>query len=229
MTTPDDDPLLERLGRLPRPRLDDVIAARTLARAAAAFASAPGQATVAGAPLRRWPVPAALALWGLLYCWGAVREIGRLFPADGAAKPAVAANHRGPSGVVVNDDAQFMLNAINKVSARTTATMTIVPPRPDTVRATCLSNAVPLRSAESSDMDPSMHVVVRDTRNSERTYARGGPRHDRGAAGGAIGAHGASFARADADHAGAASRSSASTTGGSLPAGRALAARAMFD
>src|SRR5689334_21653332 len=146
MTTPDDDPLLERLGRLPRPRLDDVTAARTLARAEAAFASAPGQATVAGAPLRRWPVPAALALWGLLYCWGAVREIGRLFPADGAAKPAVAANHRGPSGVVVNDDAQFMLNAINKASASRTATTTILPPRPAALRATFVSISVPVRS-----------------------------------------------------------------------------------
>src|SRR4029450_3077384 len=37
MTTP--DPLLERLRQLPRPALDDVAAARTLARAEAAFAS----------------------------------------------------------------------------------------------------------------------------------------------------------------------------------------------
>jgi hypothetical protein len=107
MTTP-DDPLLARLSRLPRPRLDDLTGARTLARAEAAFASA----AVARRPSRRWPVPAALALWGLLYCWGAVREIGRLYPADRAAKPAVAANHRGPAGVVA-DDAQFMLNAIS--------------------------------------------------------------------------------------------------------------------
>ena len=227
MNTP-DDPLLARLRRLPGAPLDDVTAARTLARAEAAFASAvSGAGAIARRPRAQWAIPAALALWGAIYSWGATRELGRLFATERTAKPAVAANHRGPADV--GRGAQFMLNAINKVSARTTATMTIVPPRPDTVRATSLSNAVPLRSAESSDMDPSMHVVVRDTRNSERTYARGGPRHDRGAAGGAVGAHGASFARADADHAGAASRSSASTTGGSLPAGRALAARAMFD
>jgi hypothetical protein len=227
MNTP-DDPLLERLRRLPGARLDDVTAARTLTRAETAFASAAGTITVARPPRAQWAIPAALALWGAIYSWGATRELGRLFATERTAKPAVAANHRGPAEV--GRDAQFMLNAISKVSARTTTTITIVPPRPDTLRATSLSISVPVRSDESSDMDPSMHVVVRDTRNSERTYARGGPRHDRGADGGAIGAQGTSLARAEADHAGATPASSATATGGSLPGpGRALAARAMLD
>jgi hypothetical protein len=163
MTTP-DDPLLERLRRLPGPRLDDVTTARTLGRAEVAFASATaGAAAVAPTPRRRWPIPAALALWGFLYCWGAVREIGRLFAVERAAKPAVAANHRGLSDAA--DGAQFMLNAINKASASTTTAMTTVPPRPDSLRATSfsISVSVPVRSEVSSDMDPSMQVVVRDT------------------------------------------------------------------
>ena len=86
MTTP--DPLLERLRRLPRAPLDDVAAARTLARAEAAFASAdtmPRAATRDRACVTRAWVPAALALWGALYAWGAVRELGRLFPRGAGA------------------------------------------------------------------------------------------------------------------------------------------------
>lgn len=167
MTTP--DPLLERLRRLPRAPLDDVAAARTLARAESAFASADtngaARSTVANrARVTRAWVPAALALWGALYAWGAVRELGRLFPAA-PAQPAVAANHRGPDGF--DTDAQFMLNAISKARAMTTATMTIVPLRPDTFRATSLSVAVPVCSEVSSDMDPSMQVVACDTRTAE--------------------------------------------------------------
>ena len=134
MTTP--DPLLERLRQLPRPAPDDIAAARTLARAEAAFVSARNapRARLVGAS-----VPAALALWAVLYVWGAVGELGRLFPAA-PAKPAVAVNHRGPSGA---NGGQFMLNAISNASARTMATMTIAPPFPDTLRATSLSSAVP--------------------------------------------------------------------------------------
>ena len=116
MTTP--DPLLERLRQLPRPAPDDIGAARTLARAEAAFASVP---SAPPARLARVSVPATLALWAALYVWGAINELGRLFPAA-PAKPAVAANHRGPSG---SDRAQFMLNAISNTSVRTTMTMTI--------------------------------------------------------------------------------------------------------
>jgi hypothetical protein len=165
MTTP--DPLLERLRRLPRAPLDDVAAARTLARAESAFASAAHTNAGAGSNLARvkraW-VPAALALWGALYAWGAVRELGRLYPAS-PAQPAVAVNHRGPDGF--DTDAQFMLNAISKARAMTTATMTITPFRPDTFRATSLSVAVPVCSEMSSDMDPSMQVVACDTRTAE--------------------------------------------------------------
>ena len=160
MTTP--DPLLERLRRLPRPGLDDVASARTLARAEAAFAAAPARTgTTARARRARWSVPAALALWGVLYSWGAVRELGRLFAAAPAG-PAVAVSHRGPSDFAAR--AQPMLNAINKVSASTTATMIITPPLPDTLRATSRSIAVPVWSEVSSDMDPSMQMVVCGTR-----------------------------------------------------------------
>jgi len=171
MTTP-DDPLFERLRRLPAARLDDVSAARTLARAEAAFADAAGSRAIAPAPaaLRRAPIPAALALWGLVYCWGAVRELGQLYPSAAASEPAVAADHRGPSGF--DRERQFMLNAINKTSASTTTAMTTVPPRPDILRAICSSTfccalsctSVPVRSDVSSDMDPSLQTVVRDTR-----------------------------------------------------------------
>jgi hypothetical protein len=180
MTTP--DPLLERLHRLPRAPLDDVAAARTLARAESAFASAAatkagGRSHIAhiaknlGRLTRAW-VPAALALWGALYAWGAVRELGRLFPAA-PAQPAVAGSHRGPDGF--DTDAQFMLNAISKARAMTTATMTIVPLRPDTFRATSLSVAVPVCSEVFSDMDPSMQVVACDTRIPEgvRSFGAG--------------------------------------------------------
>jgi hypothetical protein len=155
MTTP--DPLLERLRQLPRAALDDVAAARTLARTEAAFVTPP--AAKARAMLPRWSVPTALAMWGLFYAWGAVGALARLFPAD-AAKPAVAesTNHRGP-GI----NSQFMLNAINNASARTTTTMTIAPPLPDTFCATSRSIVVPC-SDVSSDMDPSMQVVACETR-----------------------------------------------------------------
>src|SRR5215471_10929221 len=120
MTTP--DPLLERLRGLPRPQVDDVTAARTLARAEAAFASASAAARAPAARFTAWLVPAALAIWGVLYTGGAAREISRLFPAQ-EAKPAVASHHRGSSGF--DRGAQFMLNAISKTSARTTAITTI--------------------------------------------------------------------------------------------------------
>ena len=161
MTTP--DPLLERLRRLPRPTLDDVAAARTLARAEATFASAPARRAEAAtrSGWARWTMPAALALWGALYSWGAVRALGRLYPAA-PATPAVASNHRGPSGF--DAGAQFMLNAMSKVSARTTTTMTSVPLLPDTLLATSRSVAVPVWSEVSSDMDPSMQVVACEPR-----------------------------------------------------------------
>jgi len=90
------DPLLERLGKLPRPALDDVAAARTLARAEEAFAVP--RAERLRRPLRAtaW-IPAALGLWGLLYVWGAVRELVRLFPA--AARPTIGVSHWGSSVV----------------------------------------------------------------------------------------------------------------------------------
>jgi hypothetical protein len=115
MTNP-DDPLLERLRRLPGARLDDFTAAGTLARAEVAFASAAaGGVAAPRRPRARWAIPAALALWGAIYSWGAARELGRLFATERPAKPAVAANHRGPADV--GRGAQFTLNAISKVIA----------------------------------------------------------------------------------------------------------------
>jgi hypothetical protein len=205
MTMP-EDPLLERLRRLPRPALDDVASARTLARAETAFAASPGRTEAAAARSRfsRWSVPATLALWGALYAAGAVREIGRLFPAS--PEPAVAANHRGLSRSTARDlaardcdaRAQFMLNPINKASASTTATTIIMPPLLDALPAAGPSAAVAVWSEVSSDMDPSMQMVVCGTRtlNESEAYVRGGPRHDRGADGGATGACADSVARA---------------------------------
>jgi hypothetical protein len=79
MTPRDSDPLLDRLRDLRRNLLDDVTATRTLARAEAALAAprSPARASVK----RSW-VPAALAVWGALYLWSAVSELGRLFPAS---------------------------------------------------------------------------------------------------------------------------------------------------
>jgi hypothetical protein len=212
MTT-SDGPLFERLRRLPRPSLDDVAAARTLARAEAAY----GAGGEAGAAVRStrarlagaW-IPAALALWGALYAWGAVRELQRLFPAA-PPQPAVAHDHRGPDGAETRT--QFMLNAINRPSPISTPTMTSTVLRADAFGA-C--------SDVFSDMDPSMQVVACDTRNQDprdsdpsqgseppatsdarrrgasldaNHAVRGGPRHDRGAAGGAMGARAVSAAR----------------------------------
>jgi hypothetical protein len=162
MTTP-DDPLLERLRRLPRPALDDVASARTQAQAEAAFAASSPRTTAAPrARFSRWSVPAALALWGVLYAAGAVREIGRLFPAA-TAEPAVALRHRGSSELAARDfpeRAQFMLNTISKTSASTTATTIIAPPLLDALPATGPSAVVAVWSEVSSDMDPSMQMVV---------------------------------------------------------------------
>ena len=58
-----NDPLLERLRRLPRPSLNDVALARALTNAESAYAAA----APSGQPRRRWLVPAALVLWGGLY------------------------------------------------------------------------------------------------------------------------------------------------------------------
>jgi hypothetical protein len=79
MTMTTRDPLLDRLRRLPRTALDDVGAARTLARAEASFAA---HAPSAPHPVRRWSAPTALAIWGLLYLCGSVRELQRIFPSQ---------------------------------------------------------------------------------------------------------------------------------------------------
>ena len=98
MTPPrPDDPLLERLRRLPRIAPDDVATARTLATAEAAFGATPVPMP-ATARLMRWAMPLALAAWGALYTWGAVGQLGRLFPESGGPpRLAVAAGPPAPS------------------------------------------------------------------------------------------------------------------------------------
>src|SRR5262249_49282850 len=120
-------------------------------------------------------------------------EVGRLFPSESAGKPAVAVNHRGPSDFSTRG--QFMLKAISKTRARTTTAMTTVPPRPDTLRAISTSISRPVRSDVSSDMDLSLQGLASRYANAEGNYARGGPRQERGADGGAIGACAASGTR----------------------------------
>jgi hypothetical protein len=82
----DDDPLLARLRALPPARLDDVAAARTLARAEAALAAPAARAPVPWH--RRWLVPAALVVWGALYAARAVGELARVYPATASTTVA---------------------------------------------------------------------------------------------------------------------------------------------
>jgi hypothetical protein len=96
------DPLMSRLRALPAVRLDDVTAARTLARAESALTAA---ATDVPAARRRWirvAPPAALAVWAILYVWGAVGALARLYP---TASPASTA----PPGSA-QDRAQVLLH-----------------------------------------------------------------------------------------------------------------------
>jgi hypothetical protein len=93
MTTSDPgDPLLQRLRHLPRIAPDDVAAARTLAAAEAALRPAPPAApATATAGVMRWAMPLALAAWGALYTWGALGELGRLYPGSGGPQPLAVA------------------------------------------------------------------------------------------------------------------------------------------
>jgi hypothetical protein len=77
------DPLLARLRALPPARLDDVAAARTLARAEAALA--PPAAVARARSHQRWLVPAALVVWGAMYAARAVGELARVYPATAAS------------------------------------------------------------------------------------------------------------------------------------------------
>lgn len=88
------DPLLERLRALPSTRLDDVTSARTLARAEALLPDAGRLARAkrrsASSWLSRCLLPAALVAWGMLYVWGAVEALTRLFPGSASTTAAVA-------------------------------------------------------------------------------------------------------------------------------------------
>lgn len=71
-----------------RDRLDDVTAARVLARAEALL-SPPARMASRSIP-RRWLVPAGLMVWGAIYLWAAVGEIRVVYPSASARTREVA-------------------------------------------------------------------------------------------------------------------------------------------
>ena len=91
------DPLLARLRALPSARLDDVNSSRTLARAESVLLAVGPRAATTGAPvassspLPGWLLSAALVGWGMLYVWGAVDALARLFPMRPRAGVTLAA------------------------------------------------------------------------------------------------------------------------------------------
>ena len=64
-------------------RLDDLTAARVLARAEAML-SPPAGLDVSRSIPRRWLVPAMLMAWGALYLWAAVGQIRSVYPRSAA-------------------------------------------------------------------------------------------------------------------------------------------------
>jgi hypothetical protein len=81
-----DDPLCARLRALPSARLDDVTSSRTLACAEAVLLETGARAVTTRAPapsssrISGWLLATALVGWGMLYVWGAVGALARLFP-----------------------------------------------------------------------------------------------------------------------------------------------------
>ena len=86
---PASDPLLERLQGLRRDLLDDVAAARTLARAEAALAAAPPARPRLA---RGWLVPAALALWSVFYVGSALGALRAVFATTAGVEAARTAS-----------------------------------------------------------------------------------------------------------------------------------------
>jgi hypothetical protein len=95
-----------------RDRLDEVTAARVLARAEAAL-SPPAQPAPRSLP-RRWLVPAGLMLWGALYLWAAVGEIRVIYPRasdrtrEVALTSAAASQWRRPTWTQVSCPLRFL-------------------------------------------------------------------------------------------------------------------------
>jgi hypothetical protein len=90
------DPLFARLRALPSARLDDIMSSRTLASAEACLQPMGPQASPTRAPatssgMSGWLLSAALAGWGMLYVWGAVGALARLFPTTVPAAVTLAA------------------------------------------------------------------------------------------------------------------------------------------
>jgi len=90
--------LLASLRDRTRDHLDDVTAARVLARAEAALPpstfdqrTTQARARSSSRPRpRRWLVPATLMVWGAIYVWAAVGEIRLVYPGSQPATREVA-------------------------------------------------------------------------------------------------------------------------------------------
>jgi len=200
--TPTDppDPLLQRLRRLPRLAPDDVATARTLAAAEAAFGSAPVPATTAApatatARLMRWVMPLALAAWGALYTWGALGELGRLYPGNGGPRQLAAV--AGPPSAIgllhVEDHEQDQRQDDGDDDHHAALA-------PRRGRAVLLRGFIghgfighgyllsKWFGAHARHTDGARSHDCRNSRTTGGRYAAGGPRQDRGAAGGATGA-----------------------------------------
>jgi hypothetical protein len=178
------DPLLARLRRLPRIAPDDVAAARTLARAEAELRPVPAAARARGA---RWLMPMALAAWGALYAWGAIGEIGRLYPDAGGPRRLAAAGP-GPASVHVQGHEQHQRKHDGDDDDHAT-----LAPRLRHV-AVLVRRFVGHGSLLRKELSARAHTWRARARESgliESDYAdaaAGGPRQDRGADGGATGA-----------------------------------------
>lgn len=87
-TNPPPDRLLDDLRELRRDLLDDTRAALTLARAEDELGP---PVSFLSNPARRVWVPAALAAWAMLYVWGAIGQIGRVFTTEAPQRKQLAA------------------------------------------------------------------------------------------------------------------------------------------
>jgi hypothetical protein len=103
--------LLAPLRERTRDHLDDVTAARVLARAEAALPPSAFDEPITTAPPwpssrarpRRWLVPATLMVWGAIYVWAAVGAIRLVYPSAQTANrevAALAAAHVGSSALL---------------------------------------------------------------------------------------------------------------------------------
>jgi hypothetical protein len=188
------DPVLQRLRRLPRIAPDDVAAARTLAAAEAALHPAPPAVpATATARVMRWAMPLALATWGTLYTWGALGELGRLFPGSGGPR-RLAAVAGAPSPVPLvhvqrheqdqrHDDDDDDHHATFAPRIGTAGLLRRLIGHGFIGHVNLLSRWFGAHTRHTGGAR-----AHDDSRTTGGRYAAGGPRHDRGADGGASGA-----------------------------------------